>query len=106
MNCKKIPNYIEENAKGDVLLKLYIQPRSSKNSIEGEHDGALKVKITSPPVDGEANAMVIELFSKILKIRKTALTIVKGESSRRKTVLIDDITAEGVKEALSKHIQP
>lgn len=53
------------------------------------HDGRLKVAVTAPPVDGEANVAVIELFAKSLAISKRQIEIVAGQTSRRKTVRLD-----------------
>ena len=66
-------------------------PRSSQNKIVGTlPDGTLKVKLTAPPVDGEANKKLIELISKEYDVAKSRVRIVKGETSRRKIVEIDN----------------
>jgi len=52
------------------------------------HDGRLKIAVTAPPVDGEANAAVIELLAKQLGIARSAVAVIAGETSRRKTVRV------------------
>ena len=71
-----------------VVVSIVVQPRSSKTMIAGIHNNALKVKLTSPPVDGEANKTLIKFLSKLFKVPKSALEIIKGETSRSKQVLI------------------
>ena len=69
-------------------LTLFIQPKASKNEIIGPHNGALKIKITAPPVDGKANAALVEFLSEILDIPKRQIEILKGQTGRNKSVEI------------------
>ncbi len=71
----------------DFILRLKIVPNSSKNEIIKSEDG-LKVKITAQPVEGKANKALIEFLSKTFKISKSSFKIIKGETSKEKTVLI------------------
>jgi uncharacterized protein (TIGR00251 family) len=81
-------------------LEILVQPRASRAKIGPMHDGRLKVSVTAPPVDGEANAAVIELFAKQLGIARSRVEIVAGASSRRKTVKLTDITDAQLAELL------
>ncbi|WP_413291726.1 DUF167 domain-containing protein [Bdellovibrio sp. HCB185ZH] len=81
-----------EEIKGGVRLHLFIQPKSSKNQIVGPHNGMLKIKISAPPVDGEANAELIEYLSKFFKVPKRNITLVKGDTGRQKTVDVEGIS--------------
>lgn len=74
------------------LLNLRISPNASKNEIIVT-EGCVKVKITSQPVDGKANKALLEYLSKFFKIPKTSIEIVKGVTSKDKTILFktDDI---------------
>ena len=76
-----------ENRLGFVL-KVLIQPRSSRNIIIGLHGDALKIKLTAPPVDGAANKMCIQYLAKSLKMPRSSLEIISGQTSRKKSVLI------------------
>jgi uncharacterized protein (TIGR00251 family) len=86
---------IREHA-GSVTVEVLVQPRASRAKVGPIHDGRLKVSVTSPPVDGEANAAVIELFAKQLHIAKGAIEVIAGASSRRKTLRITGVTAAAV----------
>lgn len=79
--------FIEVAAEG-VILRLQVLPRSSKNQIVGPHGDALKVKLTSPPVDGAANKCCRDYFAKLFRVAKTDVVILGGETSRKKRVLI------------------
>jgi len=86
---------IREHA-GSVTVDVLVQPRASRAKVGPIHDGRLKVAVTSPPVDGEANAAVIELFAKQLGIAKGAVEVIAGASSRRKTLRISGVTAAAI----------
>ena len=93
--------YLKENTDG-ITLTVFVQPRSSKNMIAGLHDQALKVKLTSPPVDGAANKMCIQYLSKCLKVPKSSIEIVSGHKSRTKRLLLrykDETNAAGAEAA-------
>lgn len=83
-----------------VKLALFIQPKSSKNEIVGPHNGALKIKITAPPVDGKANAELVDFLSEILDIPKRQIEILKGETGRNKSVEITGLTSEQISKRL------
>lgn len=70
-----------------VIINCKISPNASKNEIIKTDDG-IKIKITAQPVDGKANKALIEFLSKQLKIPKTSIEILKGHTSKEKTVLI------------------
>lgn len=75
----------EEN---DLLLRLYIQPKASRDKIIGLHGDEIKVAITAPPVDGKANAHLAKYLSKQFKVAKGAIEIEKGELGRHKQIRI------------------
>lgn len=72
----------------DLVLHCVLQPRASRDEIIGEHDGALRIRITAPPVDGEANAALVRFLARRFKTGKQAITIESGETSRRKRVRV------------------
>ena len=79
--------FIEETNNG-IILKVFIQPRSSKNMIAGQHGDTLKIKLTAPPVDGAANKMCIQYLAKWLNVPKSSIEILSGHSSRTKRLLL------------------
>ncbi|RLB88437.1 MAG: YggU family protein [Deltaproteobacteria bacterium] len=79
--------WIKETADG-VIFKVMAQPRASRNKIAGLQGDALKLRITAPPVEGAANKMCIELLAKTLKVRKSDIDIIQGQSGRTKKILV------------------
>ena len=78
---------------GGVELLLQVQPRASRSRVAGEHGGLLKVQLAAPPVDGAANAALLELLSDLLGVPRRAVSLVSGESSRRKRVRVEGVDA-------------
>jgi len=85
---------IKETAKG-VIVTIKISPNAKKNEII-KTESETKIKITSQPVDGKANKSVIEFLSKTFKIPKTSIEIIKGETSKEKTVLFKTADTEKI----------
>ncbi|MEI6206131.1 MAG: DUF167 family protein [Desulfuromonadales bacterium] len=76
-------------AHGDgITLSLYIQPRASKNEVCGVQDNSLRIRLTSPPVDGAANKLCREFVADFFGVPKSAVKIISGETSRHKRVFI------------------
>jgi uncharacterized protein (TIGR00251 family) len=82
-------------------LALRVQPRSRKNEIAGERAGKLLVRVTAPPVDGEANEAVRRLVAKRLRVPARSVSIVRGESSRDKLIEVEGIGDDELRRALS-----
>ncbi|MGD8112816.1 DUF167 family protein YggU [Vibrio sp. TRT 21S02] len=72
----------------DIVLKLYIQPKASRDKIVGLHGEELKIAITAPPVDGKANGHLTKYLAKQFKVAKGLVDIEKGELGRHKQVRI------------------
>lgn len=81
-----------EERNGYLYLRIHVQPRASKNEIIGIHGDSLKVRLTSPPVEGAANALLVEFVAKRLGISKSKAEIVSGEKSRKKVLKVEGIT--------------
>ncbi|ELY3759091.1 YggU family protein [Cronobacter universalis] len=71
-----------------LVLRLYIQPKASRDSIIGLHGDELKVAITAPPIDGQANAHLVKYLAKQFRVAKSQVVIEKGELGRHKQVKI------------------
>jgi uncharacterized protein (TIGR00251 family) len=69
--------------------------------VVGEHDGRLKVQLAAPPVDGEANAALVEFLAAVLGVRKADVVVARGETGRRKTVRVAGVTAAAAEAALA-----
>ncbi len=83
-----------------ATFAVKVQPRARKNAITGELDGALKLALTAPPVDGKANQACIEFFANLLKLPRSSVTIASGQSSRRKVIRVSGLTAAEVSRRL------
>ena len=97
-------DYNVKQTKDGILLKIKIVPNSSKNAIIFE-EGFIKVKITAQPIENKANKALIEYLSKELKIAKSFIEILRGETSKEKTLFInisDDKKREEIISRLTK----
>lgn len=79
-----------------VSFAVRVSPRASRNHFAGVHDGALKVCLTAPPVDGEANAALIAFIAKACAVPKRAVEIIQGERGRNKVLLVAGVHADTV----------
>ncbi len=77
-----------------IIFIVRVVPRASKSEIVGELDGALKVRIASPPVDGAANAELIKVLAKTFNVPKSTVEIIGGQTSKTKQVKISNISGE------------
>jgi uncharacterized protein (TIGR00251 family) len=87
---------------GSVTLKVRVQPRASRTELTGELAGAIKLRITAPPVDGKANEECRRFLAKRLGVSAGSVEIIAGDSSRDKVIRIHNISAERVREALRR----
>ncbi|HKN18257.1 MAG TPA: DUF167 domain-containing protein [Dissulfurispiraceae bacterium] len=74
-----------------IIIEVKVAPRSSKRGIVGVMDNMLKVKLTAPPVGGAANEQLAELLAEKYGVKKSNIIILRGETSRRKTVKITGV---------------
>ena len=72
----------------DVILDLHIQPGAKKTEVVGPHGDALKIRLAAPPVDGKANAVLIEFIAEKLGSKKTSVRLTNGIKSRRKQLKV------------------
>ncbi len=88
-------------AKGeDTLINLHVLPSSSRNAVGETKNGFVKIKITSAAVGGKANSALVAFLSKRLKVPKSGIKIVRGETAKRKTMIISGKKPEEVLELL------
>jgi len=86
---------------GGVSFAVKVHPRAKKNAITGELGDALKVSLTTPPVEGRANGACVEFFAKLLKVPRSSVTIAAGQTSRNKVVRVVGVTGQYVRNRLS-----
>ena len=72
----------------EFIIKIYLQPKSSKNEIVGPYRDGVKIKVTAPPIEGKANEALTRLLAKELGISPSSIEIIKGHHSREKTLKV------------------
>ncbi len=82
---------------GGARIAVRVAPRASRDAIVGVHDGALKVALTAPPVEGAANVALVRLLAKALGVAKGDVRLVQGDRSRDKIVEIVGVDASRVR---------
>ena len=85
-----------------VIVDLYVQPRAGRNELVGLFGEELKVRLTSPPVDGAANRLCVEYFSKLTGLSRSDVIMTSGDKSRHKTLLLRGLSAEEAQTMIEK----
>lgn len=78
-----------ENLQG-IRLRIFLQPKASRDQIVGLHDNELKIAITAPPIDGQANTHLLKYLSKLFKVPKSSIVLEKGELQRHKQIFVPE----------------
>ena len=76
------------------MIAVHAQPGAKKSTVVGLHDQALKIRIAAPPVEGKANHALTAFVADVLGVARRTVSIVKGESSREKLLLVADTAAD------------
>jgi|SRR5688572_18261947 uncharacterized protein len=90
----------ERRMSDSARISIYVQPRASKTEIAGLHDGCVKIRLAAPPVDGAANAALVEFIAARLNVAKSKVRVVTGSSSRRKVIEVEGVSAAQLSQAL------
>lgn len=86
---------IQPTAKdGGITFAIRVQPRASRSEVVGELDGALKVRLAAPPVDGEANEELIRFLAKLFGVSRRQISILSGQTSKNKLIRVDALAAD------------
>jgi uncharacterized protein len=96
-----LPAFMRKTAEG-TTVEVHVQPRASKNELAGIHEDTLKVRLTAPPVEGEANKECLKFLAKVFAVPKSHMEIVHGQKSRRKTILIRGVAPESLQKILKQ----
>ncbi len=101
LRCKGLLQVIpiKESEQG-VTFAVKVHPRAKKDLITGEIGDALKLALTSPPVDGKANEACVEFFAKLLRVPRSSVSIASGQTSRNKVLRISGLSADEVRSRL------
>jgi len=84
-----------------VVLRIRVQPRAAQNSLAGEMEGALKVRLTAPPVDGAANEACCKFLAELFDVARSNVEIVSGHTGRNKLVKVVGATEEQARQVLN-----
>ena len=87
---------------GRITLTLHIQPGAKKTAVAGRHGDALKIRLAAPPVDGKANAALLEFIADALGLPKAAVKLKSGHTSRRKVREVDGATEDAMAALIPK----
>ena len=87
---------------GGVLIDVRVIPRAKRSGVDGERGGAVLVRLQSPPLDGAANAELVDVLAVVLGVPKRDLAIVAGERSRQKRIRVTGIDAATAAARLEK----
>lgn len=79
-----------------TVIEILVQPRASRSELAGVQEGRLKLRITAPPVEGEANKECVHFLAKLLHVPKSSVVLLQGQKSRRKTFLVRRMTVDDV----------
>ena len=88
--------WLGQNASGDLILCLHVQPGARKTEIVGLHGEVLKVRLAAAPVDGKANAALIAFMAEALGVTKRQVELLGGTASREKRLRISGASSEAV----------
>ena len=72
-------------------LSVRVQPGASRSEVAGLHGAELKVRVKAPPVEGKANEALLECLAKLFRVKRSQCELVRGETSRSKTVFVRDL---------------
>ena len=95
-----VKNCLKQSDNG-VLIQVRAQPRSSKNSVVAVLDGALKIKVTAPPVDSAANEALRGFLAECLGCRPGAVSLAQGGTSRKKTFLVQGLSMSDIEDKMN-----
>jgi uncharacterized protein (TIGR00251 family) len=94
------PAFIESSE--GVCIRLKVNPRSGKDQLLDLRSETIRVKLTAPPVEGEANRALIKFIARLCRVPKADVEIVSGEKSRQKTILIRGLELGAIVDRLSR----
>lgn len=92
--------YLVRQAESGVTFKVRVQPKASRNQVDGFSADKLRLRVTAPPQGGKANAAVVSLLAQTLGVSKSRLRILRGHESREKLVEVTSLTPEDVERTL------
>ena len=83
-----------------ITFAVRVVPRASRTGVAGEHDGALRVRVAAPPVEGAANEELVRFFAKLLGVAARDVEIVSGQTSKTKVLRVPKASRGAVESLL------
>ncbi len=102
--ASRVDQLVIEDTDAGARLRVWVKPRASKSRVVGVREGNLAVAVAAPPVDGEANAELTQFLAKTLGVARTAVSVLSGESSRTKLLVVRGVDAATVRRMLGAAI--
>ncbi len=87
---------------GGAALRVHVKPRASRDSLEGEREGALVVRLKAPPADGQANAALVRLLGRAAGVPPSSVKILRGASAREKLLRFEGLSAAALRQRLER----
>jgi uncharacterized protein (TIGR00251 family) len=91
-----------EEKDGSVWIRVRVQPKASREGVTGEAQGRIRIALTAPPVDGEANAALVAFIAKTLGLPKRGVEITAGTRGREKTIRVEGLRLIDVRAKLTE----
>jgi len=96
---RPLPAFLRMTKDG-VILEVFVTPRAKRSQVVGLHGGFPKIALAAPPIEGRANEALLDFLKELLGVSGRDLTLLRGDTSRRKAILIRGITPERVVQLL------
>jgi uncharacterized protein (TIGR00251 family) len=87
---------------GGATLRVRVSPRASRDAVAGERDGALVVRLTAPPVEGQANAALVRFLARRLGVAPSTVSVARGAKGRDKVLLVAGARAAALRASLGR----
>ena len=91
-----------ETRDGGVLIRVRVQPKSSRNAVVGEQGGRVRIALTAPPIEGAANEALLKFLAGVLAVKRRQLVLKSGGHAREKTIWIDGAGLSDTEDALRR----
>jgi uncharacterized protein (TIGR00251 family) len=96
---------VDLRQRGDaVTFSVRVVPRASRNKVAGIQDGAVRIRLTAPPVEGAANEALVSFLSVVLRVAKRDIELISGQTGRKKVVSVAGLSPEEVEARLRSHL--
>jgi uncharacterized protein len=82
---------------GAVIVDVHVMPNAPKTQVQGLHDGALRIRLKAPPVDGKANQELVAWLARELKVPRASIELIRGDTARRKQLRVEQASVSSAR---------